>query len=61
MNTDLMGRLFVLEGNPYRIIDVRRLGADTLVYAEPTKGNACKMALRLEDVADGLVDEPAEA
>ena len=61
---ELVGREIVVEGTSYRIVEIRRLGAETLVFAEPTMGHALKMALRLEDIADCLVkvgDEGAAA
>jgi hypothetical protein len=35
MMKDLVGRSFAIADGCYRIVDVRRLGGDTLVYAEP--------------------------
>ena len=48
---DLIGREIIVEGTNYRIVDVRQLGAERVVYAERSDDDSgLKTAFRLEDV-----------
>ena len=68
----LVGRDLTIEGIQYRVIEVRQIGHDTLVYAQPmvavgaqstpaAAGRAphvgtYKAAFRLEDIAHAIAD-----
>ncbi len=48
---DLIGQEIVVDGTSYRVVDVRQLGAERVVYAERADDSSrLKTAFRLEDV-----------
>lgn len=59
---DLVGKSFSVGGGEYRVVDVRRLNGDSMVYAEATKPGAGsarqpqRMAFHYGDIVNLLPD-----
>lgn len=59
---DLIGRHFQLDGQDFAITDIRNIGAETMVYAEPQSGSAGsqRAAFRYADL-ESLLSDPVDA
>ena len=61
LSTNLVGQTLAVEERQYRIVDVRRVGGETMVYAEPVaeaKGPG-RAAFRYADIEERVQEPPS--
>ena len=56
---DLIGRRFQLDDQDYTIVDIRNIGAETMIYAEPQYNltKTQRAAFRYADIENLLAEE----